>query len=238
MEQVAPDVFAIKLAPRWMLNAYVIGDVLIDAGARQSKRTLLRVLRKHPVTAHALTHAHADHQGSSHAICTEFDIPLWCGRGDVEAMESGDIVETYGKPDAFVSCIQRRFVAGPAHPVDRALHEGDVVAGFEVLEVPGHSPGHIAFWRESDGVLIAGDVLNGAHLLSTAKGLHEPPDVFTPDAVLNRRSARRLAALEPKVVLFGHGPPWTDTDRFVEFVEQLSYDVPSSTATAPLSPPG
>ena len=44
---------------------------------------------------------------------------------------------------------------GPGHPVDRKLNEGDEVAGFKVIDVPGHSAGHVAFWRESDGVLVA-----------------------------------------------------------------------------------
>ena len=55
---------------------------------------------------------------------------------------------------------------GPPHPVARALHEGDEVAGFTVLETPGHSRGHVAFWRESDRVLILGDVLNNMNLMT------------------------------------------------------------------------
>jgi hypothetical protein len=43
--------------------------------------------------------------------------------------------------------------------VSRTLREGDPVGGFEVLEVPGHSPGALAFWRERDRVLVCGDVL-------------------------------------------------------------------------------
>jgi len=48
-----------------------------------------------------------------------------------------------------------------------------------VLEVPGHSRGHVAYWRESDRALILGDVLNGMNLITGIRGLQEPPAVFT-----------------------------------------------------------
>jgi hydroxyacylglutathione hydrolase len=96
------------------------------------------------------------------------------------------------------------------------------VAGFEVLETPGHSPDHAAFRREADRVLILGDVLNSINVLTGIRGLHEPPGFFTADPEENRRSACSLAALEPKLVLFGHGPPLRDTRNLVEFVDGLS----------------
>src|SRR5918999_567156 len=68
---------------------------------------------------------------------------------------------------------------GPGHPVDRRLKEGDEVGGFQVLDVPGHSPGHVAFWRESDRVLILGDVLNNVNITTGIPGLHEPKPYLT-----------------------------------------------------------
>ena len=55
-------------------------------------------------------------------------------------------------------------------------------------------------------------------------GLHEPLKIVTVDPARNRESARKLAALEPALVVFGHGPPFRDTRRFVEFVEALPRD--------------
>jgi glyoxylase-like metal-dependent hydrolase (beta-lactamase superfamily II) len=101
------------------------------------------------------------------------------------------------------------------------LREGDSVAGFEVLHVPGHSAGHLAFWREADRVLVLGDVLNNIDVMTGIRGLHEPKWFFTPDPAENRRSARRLAPLEPALVLFGHGAPLRDTGKFVRFAEGL-----------------
>ena len=108
---------------------------------------------------------------------------------------------------------------------DVRLEGGDTfdAAGlsFETLSVPGHSPGHVAYWRESDRVLIAGDVLNSMNLITAIPGLREPPKPFTTNPALNRQSARRLGALEPSLVVFGHGPPVRDTRKFVNFVNGL-----------------
>jgi hypothetical protein len=59
------------------------------------------------------------------------------------------------------------------------------------------------------------------NIITGIPGLHEPPKAFTPDPARNRQSARRLAQLEPSLVLFGHGPPLRDTAKFVSFIEQL-----------------
>ena len=61
MKRVAEDVFQIPLAPRNAMNAYLVGDVLVDAGTPRSAKRLLDALRGMPVGAHALTHAHPDH---------------------------------------------------------------------------------------------------------------------------------------------------------------------------------
>ena len=79
----------------------------------------------------------------------------------------------------------------------------------------------MAYWRESDRALVLGDVLNGMNLLTGIPGLHEPPRIFTPDPARNRESARKLAALEPALVCFGHGSPLRDTGKFVGFVNTL-----------------
>jgi glyoxylase-like metal-dependent hydrolase (beta-lactamase superfamily II) len=220
MNELAPGVFQLNGRPRDAINVYLVGDVLIDAATRQAERRIMRQIASRGVTAHALTHAHPDHQGSSHAICERLGIPLWCGQGDVPAMETPGGISNSQAP-GILNWLQQRFWTGPPHPVARALVEGDEVAGFTVLESPGHSPGQVAYWRESDRVLILGDVLNGMNVRTGRRGLHEPPDVFTPDPPRNRASARRLAALRPALTCFGHGPPLRDPGLLAEFVDSL-----------------
>lgn len=220
MKQLAEDVHMLRGWPPNAINVYLLRDVLIDAATRQGERRIMRQIAWRKLSAHALTHAHPDHQGSSHAICEALQIPLWCGLGDVPAMETPGGVSNSQAP-GFLNRLQQRFWTGPPHPVARALVEGDEVAGFTVLETPGHSPGHLAYWRESDRLLILGDVLNNTNLITGIPGLHEPPAVFTPDPARNRRSARRLAALRPALTCFGHGPPLRDPGRLADFAARL-----------------
>jgi hydroxyacylglutathione hydrolase len=170
------------------------------------------------VAAHALTHAHPDHFGSSHAVCEALGIPLWCGERDAPVVEGERPAPGQGR----VAELLGRMPLPDPHPVERRLREGDNVAGFTVLDAPGHSPGHVAYWREADRTLICGDVLFNLSLPTLRPGLREPYRAFTPDPARNRASARRLAELRPELVLFGHGPPLRDTERFVRFVESLA----------------
>ena len=157
--------------PPHAINVYLIGDVLLDAGTRQAEKRIMRQIAGRTLTAHALTHAHPDHQGASHAICERLKLPVWCGAGDVPAMETPGGISNSQAP-GWMNVLQQRFWTGPPHPVARALHEGDEVAGFTILESPGHSRGQVAYWRESDRVLILGDVLNNVNVRTGRPGLH------------------------------------------------------------------
>jgi glyoxylase-like metal-dependent hydrolase (beta-lactamase superfamily II) len=202
------------------INVYVIGDVLVDAATRYDHRRILRQLSGRGVATHALTHAHPDHQGSSKRVCETLRIPYWVGAEDVEAAETGAMAARQGDT-AFLRWSERAF-GGPGHPVDRALREGDEVAGFSVLDTPGHSPGHVAYWRESDRSLVLGDVLFNQHPLLGIPGLRLPPEVFTADPARNLESVRRIAELEPALVCFGHGPPLRDPEKLRTFVDGLA----------------
>ena len=218
MHRVAEDVFHIPLSPRDGVNAYLLGEVVVDAGTKGAGRRLVRALQGHAVGVHALTHAHPDHAGGSKRVVDAFEVPVWVGERDRADVESGRplIADSWAKP------VMTRLVRYPPVAVARSLREGDVVGpGFVVLETPGHSPGHVSYWRESDRTLVCGDVLFNMNVVTTARGLREPPAMFTPDPARNRDSARRLAALEPELVLFGHGPPLRDPSILKEFVDAL-----------------
>jgi glyoxylase-like metal-dependent hydrolase (beta-lactamase superfamily II) len=220
MRQIADGLYLLRGTPPNGFNVYLAGDVIIDAGTRHAARRILRQVSDRPVAAHAITHAHADHQGSSHRICGQLRIPLFCPAGEADAMERGEFAPLV--PDGRITRWQLRNWSGPAHPVARRLREGDDVAGFTVIDTPGHSPGHISYWRESDRVLVLGDALFGQHPLTSRRGLHEPPAIFTPDVERNRQSVRKIAALEPNIVCFGHGPPLVDGSKLVEFAAELT----------------
>lgn len=220
MTELAPGVELLTGFPKYGINWFLLGDVLVDAGGRPDTGRIIKQLTGRNVKAHALTHAHPDHQGASKAVCERFGIPFWVGEKDVDAAERPELIRERqpGKP---LNTLMFKLFAGPGHKVDRTLREGDEVAGFQVLEVPGHSAGHVAFWRESDRVLIAGDVVNTMHPFTMKRGLREPFDTFTPDPVTNRKSIKRLAALEPSLLLVGHGPPVRDPHKLQELAARL-----------------
>jgi hydroxyacylglutathione hydrolase len=219
MEWLADDLHLVGGGLPSAINVFLMGDVLVDAGTRQSARRILREVGGQSVVAVALTHAHPDHQGAAHRICEERRLPLWCGEADAPAVADGPIARR--QPDHFMNRLSERAWAGPPHPVARRLREGEEIGGFTVLETPGHTAGHLCFWRESDRVLVCGDVLTNMSLFTGIRGLHEPPRFFSPDPQRNRDSARRIAALEPELVCFGHGPPLRDPRRLREFVSTL-----------------
>src|SRR5665213_3012198 len=103
MKQLAEDVYQLKGWPPNAINVYLVGDVLIDAATRQGEKRIMRQIAGKTVNAHALTHVHPDHQGSSHAICEQLGIPLWCGQADVPAMEVPDSVIARKAPRAVAS---------------------------------------------------------------------------------------------------------------------------------------
>jgi glyoxylase-like metal-dependent hydrolase (beta-lactamase superfamily II) len=102
-------------------------------------------------------------------------------------------------------------------PVDRLLSEGDAVGPFQVVHIPGHTPGHMAFHDAERGVLAVGDAV------ATWPRLGAGWPAFNLNERLYRVSFQRLAPFEAKVVAVGHGEPLTTdaADRVHELAEQL-----------------
>jgi hydroxyacylglutathione hydrolase len=221
MHQLAEDVWQISLLPRNGVNAYLLGDVLVDAGTKGLAKKVVAAVAGRSVSAHAITHAHGDHVGGSKRVVDALGVPFWCPAGDAADVEKGrqTIAESWAKP-----MMSAGATFDPV-PVARRLQEGDDVgAGFVVLDTPGHSPGHISFWRERDRVLVCADVFFNLSLGTLRYGLREPVRVFTVDPALNRASERRLAALKPELTLFGHGPALRDPAELERFVAGLPAD--------------
>lgn len=217
MQEIAPDVWQFGGFPPNAINFYLVGDVLIDAGTRWDRRRIERQLRDRALSMVALTHCHPDHQGMADYLCRTYEIPLACPARDVAVMEGREPM----RPQSPFLALSNRLFSGPPHKVDRVLHEGDEVAGFRVIDAPGHTAGHVIFFRDADRVAIAGDVLRNMSYLTTLPGLREPPDFFTVDPELNRQSIRTLAELSPSLVCFGHGPPLRKMELLERFVKKM-----------------
>jgi hydroxyacylglutathione hydrolase len=218
LKYLAPGVWRLQEAPRPLINVYLAEDVLIDAGRRSDRRRIFKELEGRQLSELALTHVHPDHQGCAKAVCEAFQVPLACHEDDVDAMEGRRSVSATAKPAAKLFA---RLWQGPPRKVDRVLREGDEVAGFRVVHAPGHAPGEVIFFRDSDRVAICGDVIRNITYVTLRSRLAEPPGDLTPDPAENRRSIRKLAELEPSLILPGHGPAVTDMAAFERFVSSL-----------------
>lgn len=218
MFELADDVYQLSGKPPNFINIYFIEGILVDAGTPQAHKRIFRELGDRVPTAHLVTHAHPDHYGSSHAVCEKYGIPLMTGANDAEAIENSG-------PEAAGTFFARNVISKmpppPAHPVATRLSEGDKVGSFKVIDTPGHSRGHIALWRAKDRTLVLADVLFNLNPLTMRSGLSEPPLSLTLDPAQNRDSARKVAELEPELVLFGHGPALRGSEAFTWFVATL-----------------
>jgi glyoxylase-like metal-dependent hydrolase (beta-lactamase superfamily II) len=217
MREVARGLWLLESWPPHAVNVYLMGDVLVDGATRWHRSRLLRQLGGRRPRLVALTHCHPDHQGVVKFFCDRYRIPLACHAADAPAAEGRAPMV----PHNWIVCLGVRTIAGPPCPVGRVLADGDEVAGFRAVHTPGHTPGHLIFFRESDGVAVAGDLLANINFLTGKAELREPPWFFSADQAENRRSVQVLAALRPSVACFGHGPPLRDPDALQRAAEQL-----------------
>jgi hydroxyacylglutathione hydrolase len=104
------------------------------------------------------------------------------------------------------------------------------VGNFEVIAFPGHTPGKIGLWRESDRTVVCADTMRSMNLVTGLPQLGEMPDMFTVDRSESRRSIRKLAALEARTVCFGHGRPLKG-DAAVEKIRAFAADLPAEHPT-------
>jgi glyoxylase-like metal-dependent hydrolase (beta-lactamase superfamily II) len=223
LKQVAPGVERLGQFPLPMVNVYLAGEVLFDAGTTWDRFRIPRQIKDRTPSLLALTHVHPDHQGLARDICRDRDIPLACHADDVDAMEGRRPVSEGQVTNPVLSRVQSSW-QGPPHKVSRVLEDGEKVGDFTVVHTPGHARGHVAYFRESDGVTICGDVIRNINYATGRTELGEPPQMFTYDPAENRRSIRKLAELGPTILLPGHGPAVTDMDGFQSWVASLPSD--------------
>ena len=149
----------------------------------------------------ALTHGHGDHVGSVEALKQKLgpDVQVLMGELDARILAGEKVVE--GKLPGSWPKVQ--------WAPDVRLAPGDRVGSLEVVASPGHSPGHISFLDTRDRTLIAGDVFTSyGHVAVTNSFYWRFPfaTMATWDKPKDVESARALRALDPALLVVGHGP--------------------------------
>jgi glyoxylase-like metal-dependent hydrolase (beta-lactamase superfamily II) len=157
----------------------------------------------------ALTHAHRSHLGGLAVLKRESGARILSHEWEADIIAG----ERKAQPVTILPRLPLRawfpFQVGlalgrgkhPPCPVDEPLGEGDELAGLQVLHVPGHTPGHLAFWAPEHRLLLTGDAI------ATWPRFEAGWPAFNLNPEQQRASIRRMAALEPMTVAVGHGDP-------------------------------
>lgn len=219
MERVAEGVWLLRGDLRKSMNVYFIEDgdgvVQFDAGTKAMRRKVRAAADQlGGLKRIVLGHAHADHRGTAPYL----GVPVHCHADDVADAESDASITPYMDlsqlpvaPVRWLYPFLLRHWDGGAVKIAGTVAEGDEVAGFRVVHFPGHAPGLIGLWRESDRVALVSDTIylvDSARLKPLPEGeASVPHPAWAWDHAQAMQSVRKLAALEPKVVGAGHAEP-------------------------------
>ncbi|MGZ5281975.1 MAG: MBL fold metallo-hydrolase [Bacteroidia bacterium] len=199
--------------------------VLIDAGLKGYSNRIKRMAEKYfgndnPPRAIILTHGHFDHVGSLKKLLTDWDVPVYCHRLELPYLTGRS---SYPPTDPTVdygvmTMVSRLYPTGPIDLGDSVFPlpaDGEVpfLEGWTWYHVPGHSPGQVALFRESDHTLISADAFvttkqeSAYAVMTQRKEINGPPAYFTIDWEAAAESVMLLEKLRPEVVISGHGRP-------------------------------
>jgi glyoxylase-like metal-dependent hydrolase (beta-lactamase superfamily II) len=219
LERVADGVWLLRGDFRGAMNVYFIeeegGVVQFDAGTKSMRKKAAATARElGGLKRVVLGHAHADHRGTAPYM----DAPVFCHPDEVDDAEGDKAISPYFDlslvevaPVRWIYPTLLKHWDGGAVKIAGTVSEGDEVAGFKVLHFPGHAPGLIGLWRESDRLALVSDVVylvDPARLKPLPHGeASVPHPAFAWNHQEAKRSLRRLAELEPLVVGAGHERP-------------------------------
>lgn len=200
------------LPPATHTNAYLVGPpdggeaVLVDPGTpfpEEAERLEAAVQAAQEaglrLTAIWLTHHHPDHVGAVARLAESFGVPVAAHRETAERLRGGRGIR-----------VDRLLEDGER--VDLAGSSGSGGISLRVLHTPGHARGHLCFFEEDLGSLLAGDMLSAVSTI-----VIDPPEGDMDDYLA---SLERLAEIGARTLFPGHGPAILDgRQKLRELVE-------------------
>jgi hydroxyacylglutathione hydrolase len=215
LEPVADGVWVLRGGVPRTMNAYLIGDpsggvTVFDTGIRSMAGALRAAAGTlGGIDRVVLSHAHVDHRGGAAGLGVPVLVHA-ADRADAEGdggLHYADLSRLHAPPRWWYPALLSAWDGGPV-PVAGTLEEGDEVAGFRVVHLPGHAPGQIALLRERDGLALAADAFYTLDPETTRKGPPRLPHAaFNHDQEGTRASLLKLAGLAPRIAWAGHGDP-------------------------------
>jgi hydroxyacylglutathione hydrolase len=214
-ELVAEGVWVVQGQPG-RCNVYLIEDeggvTLYDAGARTMTRAVARAGAKlGGIRRIVLSHGHTDHRG----VAPSLGVPVLCHPEEVQDAEGSGGFRYWPADLAGLPPVARQvqkalhryaWDGGPVR-ISGTVEEGEEVAGFRVVHLPGHAPGLIGLWRESDRLALVSDCFYTLDMWGRGCPPSVPADTYNYDSDQARESIRKLAALEPAAAWPGHARP-------------------------------
>jgi glyoxylase-like metal-dependent hydrolase (beta-lactamase superfamily II)/predicted ester cyclase len=218
---VAEGVWVVQGQPG-RCNVFLLEDsggvTLFDAGARTMTRSVASAGAKLGGIARiVLGHGHTDHRGTAPAL----GVPVLCHPDEVQDAEGSGGFRYWPADLAGVPPVARQLQkllhryawdGGPVK-ISGTVKEGDEVAGFRVIDLPGHAPGQIGLWRESDRLALSSDCFYTLDMWGRDSNARLPFATYNYDTEQARASMRKLAALEPAAAWPGHAKPLTGDVR-------------------------
>ena len=220
-ERVADGVWVVRGGfPAKTMNVYLIEDpdgraglTMFDAGIKDMTAAARAAgARLGGITRVVLGHADADHRGAAPGM----GVPVYCHPAEREAAQSSDPWRPYwdfSKLRPHGRAVLKRAIPlwdGGAVEIAGTVEEGDEVAGFKVVELPGHAPGLIGLFRESDRLALCSDCIYTLDPQTGIKGrARVPHPAFNISSTQAAASIRKLADLDPAAVWPGHADPVT-----------------------------
>ncbi len=175
-------------------------------------------------SAIVLTHGHFDHAGAALALATLWDVPIYAHHLEMPYLTGkSDYAPQDPSVGGAIAQMSRTFphsgydFGTRVYPIPEN-GELSEMPGWKIIHTPGHTNGHVSFFRERDRVLLAGDALTTMNadswisMVTEKREFCNPPAPFTPDWNAARKSVELLATLEPKTVAAGHGQPISGAD--------------------------
>jgi glyoxylase-like metal-dependent hydrolase (beta-lactamase superfamily II) len=182
------------------------GWTVVDAGSPGFETLIIEQICRRtggvPPTRLVFTHGHADHGAAAEKMVALWGLPVAAGRAEIPYL-LGPKPYRRVSPNWWGYRLVMRSGPSLAGRKVQPLDDGMIIDGMLVIHAPGHSPGMIALLHREDRALLTGDVF----LHNIGDLLGQPMGWFTPDPAQNRRSMRKLAALDFDHLLTSHGPP-------------------------------